>query len=71
MLNVQRYPLGHTYFFQGGVGVKFVEPIFNGQFFSNKNIFQNIFQKKLCFFEKKEKNRQYKVKFVFCYSCAL
>jgi hypothetical protein len=44
-------------FFQGGV--KFVAPIFNGQFFSKKKKKSKFFSKKiqkhffLCFFEKK------------------
>jgi hypothetical protein len=63
--------------FQGGRwGVKFVDPIFNGQVFTKKKsiFFSKKIQKIifLCFFEKKmKKNRQYQVNFVFCYSCAL
>jgi hypothetical protein len=55
--------------FRGG-GVKFVDPIFNGQVFSKKK-FKFFFPKKykklfvLCFFEKKlKKFRQYQVNFV-------
>jgi hypothetical protein len=57
-LNMSWTIRGRQIFFRGGGGVKFDDPIFNGQFFSKKNNSKTFFQKnkkikKLCFFEKK------------------